>query len=431
MKGDAADAVIYSGSLTDLLTAGSATVISDHVVRLSLPRRSSTLYVQLDVTFLGARIMTSGLVFPWRPDPENRHQPPQLLLENPAANTAATAVPAIGYTAAAAVPSGAATPSRDATGTKTSSDGSNRWVTPKDLDSSDLVSLDLTVRGTTNGGGGVLEAANRLKASRPPSNLSKVVEEEASQMSCRGSAAAAILDNSTPFSPLSDRCPVSTLKDTVSTASRLQKALAIVESVDELPSLIRPDDEGKNNKVSPATNGDGHQLTFGNSMADPEDSILKPSTSADRLSVEDMQRSLSREGSPNNTTAACGPEEEGSMLTFMNPAVSVAERSISFAPTTTQVRCPRKRVAKFCFLFISTVFSKSLRNLPKRLLFERQSLNCSKVRYRYQCCGSGMFIPDLSFFHLGSRVKKIPGPGSASQNLSILTQKIVSKLSEI
>ncbi len=75
-------------------------------------------------------------------------------------------------------------------------------------------------------------------------------------------------------------------------------------------------------------------------IANPE---LRPSTSADRLSVEDMQRSLSREGSPNNT-AACGPEEEGegSMLTFMNPAVSVAERSISFAPTTTQVRCPRK-----------------------------------------------------------------------------------------
>jgi hypothetical protein len=186
-------------------------------------------------------------------------------------------------------------------------------------------------------------------------------------MSCRVSVAA-ILDNSTPFSPLSDRCPVSTLKDTVSTASRLQKALAIVESVDELPSLIHPDDEGKNsNNVPPAaTNGDGHQLTFGNSMADPEDSILRPSTSADRLSVEDMQRSLSREGSPNNTTAACGPEGEegeGSMLTFMNPAVSVAERSISFAPTTTQVRCPRKRVAKFYYFFFSTVFPKSLRYL--------------------------------------------------------------------
>jgi hypothetical protein len=50
-----------------------------------------------------------------------------------------------------------------------------------------------------------------------------------------------------------------------------------------------------------------------------------------------------------------------------------------------------------------------------------------------QCCGSGMFIPDPNFFHHGSRVKKLPDPGSASasKNLSILTQNIVSKLSEI
>jgi hypothetical protein len=39
----------------------------------------------------------------------------------------------------------------------------------------------------------------------------------------------------------------------------------------------------------------------------------------------------------------------------------------------------------------------------------------------YQCCGSGMFIPDPNFFH----------PGFASKNLSIFTQNIVSKLSEI
>ncbi len=38
-----------------------------------------------------------------------------------------------------------------------------------------------------------------------------------------------------------------------------------------------------------------------------------------------------------------------------------------------------------------------------------------------QCCGFGMFIPDPNFFH----------PGSASKNSSILTQKTVSKLSEI
>ncbi len=53
-----------------------------------------------------------------------------------------------------------------------------------------------------------------------------------------------------------------------------------------------------------------------------------------------------------------------------------------------------------------------------------------------QSCGSGMFIPDPNFSipDPGSRVKNIsdPGSGSASKNLSIfLTQKIVSKLSEI
>jgi hypothetical protein len=46
-----------------------------------------------------------------------------------------------------------------------------------------------------------------------------------------------------------------------------------------------------------------------------------------------------------------------------------------------------------------------------------------------------MFIPypGPNFFHPGSRVTKIPDPksGSASKNLSILSQKIVSQLSKI
>jgi hypothetical protein len=42
-----------------------------------------------------------------------------------------------------------------------------------------------------------------------------------------------------------------------------------------------------------------------------------------------------------------------------------------------------------------------------------------------------MFISDPNYFHLGSRVKKIPGSASTSKNLSIVTPKIVSKLSEI
>jgi hypothetical protein len=48
-----------------------------------------------------------------------------------------------------------------------------------------------------------------------------------------------------------------------------------------------------------------------------------------------------------------------------------------------------------------------------------------------QCCGSGMFISDPNFFHPGSRDKKIPGSASTSKNLSIVTPKTVSELSEI
>jgi hypothetical protein len=44
-----------------------------------------------------------------------------------------------------------------------------------------------------------------------------------------------------------------------------------------------------------------------------------------------------------------------------------------------------------------------------------------------------MFIPDPGpeFFQSGSRVKKIPDPGSGLKNLKILIQKLVSKLSEL
>ncbi len=44
-----------------------------------------------------------------------------------------------------------------------------------------------------------------------------------------------------------------------------------------------------------------------------------------------------------------------------------------------------------------------------------------------------MFIPDPNFYYPGSLIRTfpIPDPGYASKNFSILTQKIVSKLSEI
>ncbi len=43
----------------------------------------------------------------------------------------------------------------------------------------------------------------------------------------------------------------------------------------------------------------------------------------------------------------------------------------------------------------------------------------------YQCCGSGMFIPDpgSDFFPSRIRTVSIPDPGSSSKNLSILTPK--------
>jgi hypothetical protein len=50
-----------------------------------------------------------------------------------------------------------------------------------------------------------------------------------------------------------------------------------------------------------------------------------------------------------------------------------------------------------------------------------------------QCCGSGMFIPDPTFFYPGSRVKKIPDPGSgsASKNLNIFNPKNCFSLGNI
>jgi hypothetical protein len=50
-----------------------------------------------------------------------------------------------------------------------------------------------------------------------------------------------------------------------------------------------------------------------------------------------------------------------------------------------------------------------------------------------QFCGSGIFIPDRNFFHPQSGDPNFfyPDPGSASKDLSILTQKMVSKLLEI
>jgi hypothetical protein len=80
----------------------------------------------------------------------------------------------------------------------------------------------------------------------------------------------------------------------------------------------------------------------------------------------------------------------------------------------------------------TTVFTRStfLQVLKEKKGSGIKSYVCTRQR-----CGSGMFIPGpgSEFFPPGSWDKKIPDLGfvSASKNLSILTQKIVSKLSEI
>jgi hypothetical protein len=60
---------------------------------------------------------------------------------------------------------------------------------------------------------------------------------------------------------------------------------------------------------------------------------------------------------------------------------------------------------------------------------EHLGVTIQQVRLHPTSVADPGFIPN--FFHPGSRVKKISGSGSASKNLSILTQNIVAKLSEI
>ncbi len=71
--------------------------------------------------------------------------------------------------------------------------------------------------------------------------------------------------------------------------------------------------------------------------------------------------------------------------------------------------------------------------ITQRLMFELYS-KCNKDDE--QCCGSGMFIPDMNFPIPDPGSKRFPDPGSASasttKNRSILTQKhLFPELSEI
>ncbi len=73
--------------------------------------------------------------------------------------------------------------------------------------------------------------------------------------------------------------------------------------------------------------------------------------------------------------------------------------------TKSRIRVPTKS-----FLIHNTVFDDVIilytKNLPITI--------CS-----WQCGGFGMFIPDPTFFHPGSRIRtvSIPDPGSSSKNL--------------
>jgi hypothetical protein len=57
----------------------------------------------------------------------------------------------------------------------------------------------------------------------------------------------------------------------------------------------------------------------------------------------------------------------------------------------------------------------------------------ARIRYRKQCCGSGMFIPDPNFFHPGSRFRffYIPDPHQQRISVFFLPKKLFLKLSEL
>jgi hypothetical protein len=69
----------------------------------------------------------------------------------------------------------------------------------------------------------------------------------------------------------------------------------------------------------------------------------------------------------------------------------------------TMVFMPRKYYKK-CNIYSKTL--KKTFRLQEKLALERALKNMKFLQF----CGSGIFIPDLNFFHPGSRVKKIPDP---------------------
>jgi hypothetical protein len=93
-----------------------------------------------------------------------------------------------------------------------------------------------------------------------------------------------------------------------------------------------------------------------------------------------------------------------------------------------EVRLLRRQDEELCQRLAMDPFYVSSTTVPTT-----QQMNDLKVSCN-QSCGSGMFIPgpESDFFSIPDPGSKSDAdPGSASKNLSILTQRIVSKLSEI
>ena len=211
--------LIFTASLKDLINAGKATVLNDHGVMLTNLPSTATGYGELDIKILGVHIK------------DGRKK--TFLMEN---NTNGNC--------------------------RSFLDETSHRIGLGGLDSSDLVSLDMTTRNRIRTNGNMTNGTEGISGAPKPmgQHCLSVVDEVPEE--------GKTPDN-TIFSPVSDRCQFSTMRET--SASQLSDLLASLEH--ELP---RPEN-------------------------DPDSPILAQSLGSGRRSVDDMQRSLSRENSRDNS----------------------------------------------------------------------------------------------------------------------------------
>ncbi len=104
------------------------------------------------------------------------------------------------------------------------------------------------------------------------------------------------------------------------------------------------------------------------------------------------------------------------------------ELLLAWSGSTWRVEQRSRWSQRFYSIFYSTL------TFLQAFLVDRPGVPDDDSGDKDQCGGSGMFIPDPTFFHPGSRIRtvSIPDPGSSSKNSSILTpqkkQKMFSKL---